>query len=274
MTEKLTENYSDLFAETQPLEHPAQSTESASPATPVAAAAKQVSFLGWMFGGMRASFLMRPRIALDAIPGPWQLAFLVLIANALDVLFDWISLDGEVRFNYQGWLAQWSLCLFMLWFAWVFMPRKRIGAAAATGRVVAWFALQSWALVVPLLVYYSVMYWIKVTDDSAVPTWLDDFSMSLIATLWMFMVFSKLSRVYFEGWMRALVMTLVVFTITAMLFATADAETWLAADDDASQVEVVPGDEESDDGNSEEEEDFSEDKLLEAALQVRTTQST
>ena len=63
-------------------------------------------------------------------------------------------------------------------------------------------------------------------------------------------------------------------TAAATTQATADAETWLAADDDASQVEVVPGDEESDDGNSEEEEDFSEDKLLEAALQVRTTQST
>lgn len=271
MTEKLTENYSDLFAETQPLEQSPQQPHPPSPETPVVAA-KPVSLLRWMLGGLRASFLMRPRIALDAIPGPWQLAFLVLFANALDVIFDWISLDGEVRFNYQGWLAQWSLCLFMLWFAWVFMPRKRIGAAAATGRVVAWFALQSWALVVPLLVYYGVMYWIKVTDDSAVPTWLDDFSMSLIATLWMFAVFSKLSRVYFEGWMRALFMTLVVFTITAMLFATADAETWLAAEDDASQVEVVPGDEESDDG-SDEGEELSEDKLLEASLQVPSTRA-
>lgn len=272
MTEKLTENYSDLFAETQPLALPPQQPQATSPDA-LDARAKPVSFLRWMLGGLRASLLVHPRVAPEAIPGPWQLAFLVLIANALDVLFDWVSLAGEVKFNFQGWLAQWSLCLFMLWLAWCFMPRARIGAAQAAGRVLAWFALQTWALVLPLLVYYSVMYGIKVADDDALPAWFGDFTMSLIATLWMFAVFCKLSRVYLESWLRALVMTLTIFTLTAILFAAADVETWVAADDEASQVEVVPGDEDSDDG-SDEQDDPAAPEWLEAGLVFQTHQQS
>ncbi len=204
-------------------------------------------------------------IALDAVPGPWQLAFLMLIASGLDVLFDWLSLSGDVQFNYQGWLIQWSLCLLTLWIGWCLAPRVRLGAAQAAGRVIAWFALLTWALLLPMLAYYSVMFWIKIADDSDVPAWVGDFSMSLIASIWMFAVMSKVSRHYFESWLRAFILVLTVFVVTAVLFATADAETWIAADSDVNPVEVVPGDEESDDG-TDEDEDTGSVELLEALL--------
>ncbi|QIL78504.1 hypothetical protein G7047_00145 [Diaphorobacter sp. HDW4A] len=266
MTEKLTENYSDLFADTKPLESPPE-PPAPSPSVSAVAAARPVSFFRWTFEGMRASFLLRPSIALDAVPGPWQLAFLTLIASGLDVLFDRLSLSGEVQFNYQGWLIQWSLCLVTLWLAWCFAPRARLGAAQAACRVIAWFALLTWALLLPMLAYYSVMFWIKIADDSDVPAWVSDFSMSLIASLWMFAVMSKLSRHYFESWLRAFVLVLAVFVVTAVLFATADAETWLAADSEGAPVEVVPGEEESDDGTDEQEESNTPE-MLEAQLHV------
>ncbi|QNP47889.1 hypothetical protein [Diaphorobacter aerolatus] len=259
MTEPwVTENFSDRLAsaeiETMPQE------------TPTVAEAR-VSFLRWMVEGLRASLLLRPRIALDAVPGPWKLAFLVLIANLIDVAMDRLSLPDEVQFNYQGWLGQWSLCLITLWWAWCLMPRAQMGALPALGRAVAWFALQTWAALLPLVAYYGVMYWIKVADDQSVPAWVDDLSMSLVAVVWMFAVFCKLARVYFGGWLRAFVLTVGLFVIVIAAFSRTDAETWLATPDEAAQVEVVPGEDDSDDGNDDGDDtpDSSESQWMEAA---------
>ena len=238
MTEKLTDDLNGLAGE-------------ASQPVPPSAGARPVSFARWIIEGWRASFLLRPRIPLQLYPGPWKLACLVLLANLIDVFFDWLSLDGEVRFNTQGWLVQWSLGLFMLWFAWCFMPRARIGNGAAGGRVLAWFALQFWALMLPLLFYYSVMYWTRFADEQSVPAWLDDRSMSMITLVWVLFVFFRLTQVYFESWLRALALTLTLCLFVALPMSDDSIATWVAADDGASQVEVVPGDEESDDGTEE-----------------------
>jgi len=261
MTEKLTENSSDI-----PLSAAAQQQQQQpQPSAFDPAAAANPSFFRWILEGLRASVLLRARIGPDASPGPWKLALLVLIANLIELSFERISFAEEVQFNYEGWLNQWGSCLLVLWVAWCFLPRAGRPAAPPVGgaRVLSWFALMSWALLPLLVLAYCYQSWVQFADDSAVETWERYISPTTVAAIWGTAVFLKLSRAFFASWLRTLAMSLVLCVSTVAVFWSIQTDTWVAAEAEAAQPEVVPGDEESDDGGAEEE-DMEQPELLEA----------
>ncbi|MFC5498261.1 C13 family peptidase [Caenimonas terrae] len=87
---------------------------------------------GWLRGGLRAGFLLEPRLPL-APPTPAQLLLLVAVTSALELLLARFEVAGPALFDLRGWLApQWGTGLLLLLAWWVLPPPRRLAA---------WFAL-------------------------------------------------------------------------------------------------------------------------------------
>ena len=107
---------------------------SSSPAAPaaLATAAARQPLAGWLREGLRAGFLLEPRLPPVA-PTPAQLLTLVVLASALELLLARFEVTGPVLFQLRGWLApQWGTALLLLLVWWILPPPRSLAA---------WFAL-------------------------------------------------------------------------------------------------------------------------------------
>ncbi len=257
MTEKLTENSTHQACAAVRGARDAGAVAAANPYSP--------SFFRWLWEGLRASILLRPRIGQNASIGPWKLALLVLSANGVAVMAERALSAGDVLFYYEGWLLQWSFCLFVLWMAWCFMPRGNPQSAPSPARVLAWFALQSWALMPPFLLGLYLIAWRKSAGDEGPSPLLQYIALGAAATAWVIAVAFRLSRPFFGGWWRTFWLMLMLGLSGVLMFWNVETAFWISSEEDAAQVEVVPGDEESDDGDEGEDGDTLEPpELLEA----------
>ena len=106
---------------------PAMDSET-EPAPP---AARQ-ALASWWREGLRAGFLLEPRLPL-APPTPAQLLTLVLLVSALELLLARFEIAGPALFDLRGWLApQWGTALLLLLVWWILPPPRQLAA---------WFAL-------------------------------------------------------------------------------------------------------------------------------------
>ena len=97
-----------------------------------AALAERPPFASWLREGLRAGFLLRPRLPL-APPTPAQLLALVILVSALELLLARFEVAGPALFDLRGWLApQWGTAMLLLLVWWVLPPPRGLAA---------WFAL-------------------------------------------------------------------------------------------------------------------------------------
>ena len=130
------------------------------PAPPSLPAARQ-PFAGWLREGVRAGFLLQPRLP-SVPPTPGQLLTLMLLVSALELLLARFEVAGPVLFNLRGWLApQWGTALLLLLAWWVLPPPR----ALAT-----WFAL--WVVASVPANTVSQLLGIAQAHE-ALPLWLD-----------------------------------------------------------------------------------------------------
>ena len=121
----------------------------------------RLPLLHWMREGLRSALFLRPRTGAGA-PSPWQLIVLVILSGALLVGMARLEVVGPARFNLRGWLAPLWSSLVLLWVAWWAMAPAQSAPAPAegprpTGGVAAWYALSSWAPLLPMLLMYTVL---------------------------------------------------------------------------------------------------------------------
>lgn len=102
--------------------------------------------LAWLRDGLRASLLLRPRLAQQPVT-PWTLAVLVLVLVLLELALGRLEVPGPAEFDLRGWLVPWWSTAFVLFAAWWVL------AGAAPSR---WFALWTGALLPPTVVAYAV----------------------------------------------------------------------------------------------------------------------
>ncbi|WP_084455182.1 C13 family peptidase [Comamonas composti] len=113
-------------------------------------AQSRLSLWKWMFEGLRASFMLRPRVG-EAAPTPWQLLVLYFVCQAFVLALLRAGVSAPVKFVPVAWLAmQWTLPV-ALWCGWQLMGAKDRGKSLA-----AWFVLLLWACLLPNLAYLSV----------------------------------------------------------------------------------------------------------------------
>lgn len=130
------------------------------------AGAARLSLWDWVREGLRAGFFLAPRTGAAA-PTPWQLVVLALASGALLAAVARLEIVGPAQFNLRGWLIPYWTTLALLWFAWWAMaPALRQQAAAPgaaspepSGGLAAWFALSTWAPMVPTLLTYGLLGW-------------------------------------------------------------------------------------------------------------------
>jgi hypothetical protein len=134
----------------------------------------RLSLHGWLFEGVRAGVLLRPRMG-EAQPKPWQLVALIVFWSALDVLLDRFGVAGDALFELRGLLISWWSAGAIVLLAWWLLP---------PGRVAAWFTLWISAIALPNI---AVQLWAAAQAQELVPegppwqSWLP----SLLATLWL-----------------------------------------------------------------------------------------
>jgi hypothetical protein len=119
----------------------------------------------WIAEGLRAGFLLRPRVGA-AQPAPLQLLVLVLLWSALEVALGRIEIPGDAHFDLRGWLAPWWNTAAMLLFAWwVLPPRDEVDVPQG---LASWFALWITA-VVPINCFAQGVSILQAYD--AMPAW-------------------------------------------------------------------------------------------------------
>jgi len=111
------------------------------PEPPLAAAspAERMPLRAWLREGIRAGFLLRPRVAAEQ-PTPLQVALLVLILSAVEIGLGRLEIAGPAQFDLRGWLAPWWSTGVMLLLAWWGLAATGGGPARPAG-LAAWLAL-------------------------------------------------------------------------------------------------------------------------------------
>lgn len=71
----------------------------------------------WLREGVRAGFLLRPRVASEQ-PTPIQIALLVLILSVIEIGLARLEIAGPAEFDVRGWLAPWWSTGALLLLAW------------------------------------------------------------------------------------------------------------------------------------------------------------
>jgi hypothetical protein len=102
--------------------------------------ATRAPFWRWIVEGLRAAFLLRPRI--DASPTPWQLLLLVLLPSLLVLGVARLQIDGPASFHPLPALQSFWATALSLWLGW-----WTLSTAPARGALGRWFALGTWAAV-------------------------------------------------------------------------------------------------------------------------------
>ena len=98
------------------------------------------SFWTWLGEGLRAGFLLRPRVR--GTPAPLQLVLLLALVIVIEVPLARLEIAGPAQFNLAAWLAPWWSEAAFLLLVWVLLARQP--AAAGQDRpagVAAWTAL-------------------------------------------------------------------------------------------------------------------------------------
>jgi hypothetical protein len=106
---------------------------------------QRLPLLVWLREGLRAGFLLRPRVG-PAQPAPWQLLAIVVLTSLLDIGLGWFEVGGDARFDLRGWLAPWWNTGAMLLVAWWLLPSQQDDAQRPRG-LAAWIALWLLAMV-------------------------------------------------------------------------------------------------------------------------------
>jgi hypothetical protein len=95
---------------------------------------------GWLREGLRAGFLLRPRVFAEQ-PRPMELLFVVVVLAALQLALARFEVAGPAVFDLRGWLApQWATGLLLL-LAWWVLPRGDRADAPGPSGVAAWITL-------------------------------------------------------------------------------------------------------------------------------------
>ncbi len=94
----------------------------------------------WLREGLRAGVLLPARV--QGQPRPWQLLALLVLLTAVELGLGRLEVSGPAAFSLRGWLAPWWATAALVLLAW----------AVLAGRVAAWFALWTAALLPPTTV--------------------------------------------------------------------------------------------------------------------------
>lgn len=98
----------------------------------------------WMREGLRAGFLLKPRVGA-AEPTPAQLLLVLVVFSALELVLGRFEVAGDAVFDLRGWLVPWwsvGALLLVAW--WALTPRV---AGEPRGSLAAWFLLWTTAVV-------------------------------------------------------------------------------------------------------------------------------
>jgi hypothetical protein len=107
----------------------------AEPASPL----QRIALSRWLREGLRAAFLLRPRVGA-AQPTRTQLLLVLLGVLGLQLMLARFQVDGPALFDLRGWLApQWSTAAVLL-LAWWVLPAPSPADGTPAG-VPAWFTL-------------------------------------------------------------------------------------------------------------------------------------
>jgi hypothetical protein len=114
-------------------------TPSVQPAAQAAMAG--APFSSWLRNGLRAGFLLRPR--LDACsPAPWQLVTLLVLSTALHVGMTRLEVVGPAAFNHVAFLTSWWTTAAELLVAWLLLTLAPVPEPKGHGHPIArWMTL-------------------------------------------------------------------------------------------------------------------------------------
>ncbi len=199
--------------------------------------AQPLPFATWMREGLRAGFLLRPRVSAHQ-PLPWQLALLLLLFTLLEIGLGRFEIPGDVNFDLRGWLAPWWNAGALLLAAWWTLPAPGDVVDSETPRgLPTWFALWA-AAVVPA---NSVSQGLAIAQAYEVlPAWIvaspwAAWVIYLALWAWTVSVVVKLAMDFRVAPRRIMAMTAVfigVFAITAWQFPD---RAWQAEQPEAAQ---------------------------------------
>lgn len=126
----------DIIAPQQPPENTEET--SASP-PPTQDTPPRASLLQWLVGGLRASFLLEPRV--DAQPTPWQLLLLALLPELVWTGLARLEIAGPAQlYETVGLNTLWVLGV-LAWLGWFALSGRARG-----GGLARWFVLATWAM--------------------------------------------------------------------------------------------------------------------------------
>ncbi|MDN6884000.1 C13 family peptidase [Variovorax sp. CAN2819] len=126
----------DIIAPQQPPENTEET--SASP-LPTQDTPPRASLLQWLVGGLRASFLLEPRV--DAQPTPWQLLLLALLPELVWTGLARLEIAGPAQlYETVGLNTLWVLGV-LAWLGWFALSGRARG-----GGLARWFVLATWAM--------------------------------------------------------------------------------------------------------------------------------
>lgn len=222
----------------------------APPVRPAPAApAHRLPTRRWLYEGLRAAWFRAPRTGA-AQPTPWQLLLLVLLGSLLLLGAARLEVAGPAQFNLRGWLAPLWSSLLLLWVAWWAMShRAPTGAVPSDGEpaggLAAWFALSSWAPVLPTLMLYALVAWtVQDPDRWAAEHWQLAFWVGYgLLTLWVLAVMVRLTaRFVRSGWRTAAFAGALVGTLVLGIWQVPD-QPWEAL---AMETQTAPDGDEAD----------------------------
>lgn len=122
------------------LDEPAPTPPPSAPRVPLLAVG------GWLREGLRAGFLLRPRVHAGQ-PRPVELLFVFVLLTALQLALARFEVAGDAVFDLHGWLApQWATGLLLLLAWWVLPHAERVDTADSADApgpagVAAWMTL-------------------------------------------------------------------------------------------------------------------------------------
>ena len=101
----------------------------------------------WLREGLRASVLLRPRVAGHA-PRARELFLLALLAVTVELTLGRLEVEGPAQFNLRAWLGTWWTVSGVLFLLWALLPRPQDGSGRPAG-LASWFALWLVASLLP-----------------------------------------------------------------------------------------------------------------------------
>jgi hypothetical protein len=153
---------------------------------------QRLPLLVWLREGLRAGFLLRPRVG-PAQPAPWQLLAIVVLTSLLDIGLGWFEVGGDARFDLRGWLAPWWNTGAMLLVAWWLLPSQQDDAQRPRG-LAAWIAL--WLLAMVPMATVSQIIAIAQAEDwlpDAIDTGAVAWTIYVLLWLWLLAALVRLS---------------------------------------------------------------------------------